>query len=117
AACKEVLNSTSGVQVVQIRGIALPSLGRIDFRWITQREYPFLGFNVYRAPDVSGAPGAFTKLNTLIIPPAGDPLIQNDDNRQLYLYPDTGPGLVVGQAYWYRVEWVDLLSAGHLEPP
>ncbi len=44
-------------------------------------------------------------------------MIQGADNRQLYVYSDPGPGLTVGQAYWYRVEWVDLLSAGHLEPP
>jgi serine protease AprX len=117
AAAKEALNSTSGVQVVQERPIAQPTLGKIDFRWWTQREFPFLGFNVYRAPDVSGAPGPFAKVNTLLIPPAGDPLIENDDNRQAYLYADTDPTLTVGQAYWYRVEWVDLLSAGHLEPP
>lgn len=117
AAAKEALNSTSGVQVVQERPLAQPTLGRIDFRWWTQREYPFLGFNVYRAPDASGAPGSFAKLNTLLIPPAGDPSIDNDDNRQAYLYSDTDPTLTVGQAYWYRVEWVDLSSVGHLEPP
>ena len=117
AAGKEALNSTSGVQVVQERAIALPAQGKIDFRWVTQREYPFVGFNVYRAPDVDGAPGAFTKLNTLLVLPAGDPVIQNDDNRQPYVYSDTDPSLTIGNKYWYRVEWVDLLNAGHLEPP
>ena len=117
AACKEALNSTSGVQVVQERPIGLPGLGRIDFQWVTQREYPFLGFNVYRAPDVSGAPGAFVKLNSLLILPAGDPIIENDDNRQPYIYSDTDPTLAIGQSYWYRVEWIDLLSVGHMEPP
>jgi subtilisin family serine protease len=116
AAAKEAMNSTSGVQVVQIRAIAQPGLGRIDFRWFTQREYPFQGFNVYRAPDVSGAPGAFTRLNGSLVAPAGDPDIQGDDNRTAYLYADDS-GLTLGQRYWYQVEWVDLSGAGHLEPP
>ncbi len=117
AATREALNSTSGVQVVQVRAVAMPALGKIDFRWITQREYPSLGFNVYRAPDVGGAPGAFLKLNPLPIPPAGDPIIEGDGNRTPYLYADSDPALTVGQQYWYQVEWVDLLGAGHLEPP
>ncbi|HKQ57389.1 MAG TPA: S8 family serine peptidase, partial [Candidatus Eisenbacteria bacterium] len=117
AASLEAINSTSGVQVVQERAVGLPSQSRIDFKWVTQREYPFLGFNVYRAPDVNGAPGAFAKLNTLIIPPAGDPIIFNDDNRQPYVWADTDPTLAIGSAYWYRVEWIDLLTASHLEAP
>lgn len=117
AAAKEALNSLTGVQVVQIQAIAQPDLGRIDFRWWTQREYPFLGFNVYRAPDVGGAPGAFVQLNGSLILGTGDPIIQGDDNRTPYLYADSDPTLTLGQQYWYQVEWVDLLSAGHLEPP
>ncbi|HEX7879796.1 MAG TPA: S8 family serine peptidase, partial [Candidatus Eisenbacteria bacterium] len=119
AALKEVQNSTSGVQVVQFRPVAHPEAGRIDVTWVTQREYPFLGFNVYRAPDVAGAPGAFVKINPVLVPPSpnGDPILQNDDNRTPYLYQDTDPALVLGRAYWYRVEWVDLLSGGHFELP
>jgi hypothetical protein len=117
AACKEALNSTSGVQVVQLRAIAMPSLGRIDFKWVTQREYPFLGFNVYRAPDAGGSPGTFTQLNTGLIAPTGDPVLFSDDNRTPYVFPDTEPSLAVGSQYWYQVEWVDLGSVGHLEPP
>lgn len=117
AAAKEALNSASGVQVVQVKATPLPGSGRIDFQWVTQREYPFLGFNVFRAPDAGGAPGAFVQLNALPIAPAGDPLIENDDNRQLYTYADTDPALTVGEQYWYRVDWIDLLSASHAEPP
>ncbi len=117
AAAKEALDSASGVQVVQIGATALPAQGRIDFRWVTQREYPFLGFHVHRAPDVNGVPGAFTRLTTLPITPTGDPVIENDDNRTPYVYPDSDPSLVLGQRYWYQVEWVDLLATGHLEPP
>ncbi|TPW14318.1 MAG: AprE2, partial [bacterium] len=57
AAVKEAQNALAGVQVVQFRPIARPADGHIDVTWVTQREYPFLGFHVYRAPDVGGAPG------------------------------------------------------------
>jgi subtilisin family serine protease len=117
AAAKEALNSTTGVQVVQVKATALPAAGRIDFQWITQREFPFLGFNVWRAPDAGGVPGAFEKLNTLPVTPAGDPLIQGDDNRQLYTWADSDPGLTPGLQYWYRVDWIDLLGGAHAEPP
>jgi hypothetical protein len=117
AGIKEALNSTSGVQVVQLRAIAQPQEARIDFQWITQREYPFLGFDVYRAPDVNGGPGTFTKLNATPIAPAGDPVIEGDDNRTAYVYPDTDPALTLGQLYWYRVDWIDLGSVAHAEPP
>ena len=64
------LNSTSGVQVVQVKATAQPEQGRIDFRWTTQREHPFQGFNVFRAPDVGNAPGTYTQLNGGLIAPA-----------------------------------------------
>jgi hypothetical protein len=116
AACKEALNSTSGVQVVQVRAVADPGQGRIDFRWVTQREYPFQGFNVYRAPDVSGAPGSFTKLNAQLVAPTGHPNIEGVSNRTPYLLADTGP-FTQGASYWYRVDWVDLGGVPHAEPP
>ncbi|MEP7027330.1 MAG: S8 family serine peptidase [Candidatus Eisenbacteria bacterium] len=117
AAGKEALNSASGVQVVQVKGTALPANGRIDFQWYTQREFPFLGFNVYRAPDAGGAPGPFVQLNTLPIAPSGHSGIQGLSNRTLYTYPDNSPALALGQTYWYRVDWIDLTSAAHQEPP
>ncbi len=116
AAGKEALNSTSGVQVVQVKATALPASGRIDFLWITQREYPFLGFNVFRAPDVNGAPGAFVQLNALPISPAGHSGIQGLGNRTTYTHSDASPELTLGQRYWYRVDWIDLLGAAHPEP-
>jgi len=72
---------------------------------------------VYRAPDLGGSPGSFAKLNASLIPPAGHSAIQGVSNRTPYLYVDGDPGLVVGSSYWYRVAWVDLGSASHLEPP
>ena len=117
AAAKEAINSTSGVQVVQVKATAVPAEGRIDFRWTTQREYPFQGFRVYRANDVAGSPGAFALKTPSLVAPAGDAVIQNDDNRQHYTFADNDPTLVVGQRYWYRVDWVDLLGTAHQELP
>lgn len=119
AAVKEVLDSTSGVQVVKIGATPHPQSGRVDVTWTTQREYPFLGFDVHRALDAGGTPGTWTRLTTLPIPPSldGDPLIFNDDNRTPYLYQDTDPALAAGQTYWYRIDWIDLGSVAHAEPP
>jgi subtilisin family serine protease len=117
AAAKEALNSTSGVQVVQVHATPLPANGRIDFEWTTQREYPFLGFNVFRAPDAGGVPGAFVQLNTLPVTPAGHPGIQGQPNRTRYTWADASPVLAVGQRYWYRVDWIDLVGQSHAEPP
>lgn len=116
AAAKEAINSSTGVQVVQIRATARPNDGAIDFRWITQREYAFQGFNVSRAPDVSGSPGTFVQLNGALVTPAGGPNIQGVSNRTTYTYVDAGPGLLLGETYWYRVSWVDNLLAVHSEP-
>lgn len=116
AACKEALNSTSGVQVVLFRPVARFADGVVDVRWTTQREFGFLRFDVYRAPDVNGAPGAFSKINALPISPAGHSGISGLSNRTPYVYVDGGP-LLAGTKYWYRVAWVDLALASHFEPP
>jgi hypothetical protein len=117
AAIKEALNGTSGVQVVQIRGLPDIQQGKIDVTWVTQREFPFQGFNVERAPDVSGSPGAFSRINSGLILPAGDPNIAGDGNRTTYVFSDDDPSLALGSLYWYRVEWLDPLGGSHLEPP
>ncbi len=116
AALKEAANSTSGVQVVQIRATARPNDGEIDFRWVTQREHPFQGFNVFRAPDVNGSPGAFVQRNGSLVTPTGSPNIEGVPNRTPYTFVDDDPALVIGQTYWYRVDWVDNSSASHPEP-
>ena len=117
AAAKEALNSSTGVQVTQFRPVPRPPDGAIDVRWITQREFPFLGFDVYRAPDVGGAPGGFTRINLAQVAPAGHSNIQGASNRTPYLFTDSDPSLTIGQTYWYRVAWVDGGSVSHFEPP
>ena len=117
AAVKEALNSTNGVQVVQIRALPHPQDGRIDVKWITQREFPFQGFNVYRALDANGAPGTFTQINASLILPSGHSGIEGLSNRTPYLLVDNDAALAIGATYWYQVEWIDLGSVSHLEPP
>jgi subtilisin family serine protease len=117
AGAREALNATSGVQVTQTKKPRpRPADHAIDVGWITQREHPFLGFEVQRAPDVNGAPGAFARINAALVTPAGDPAIEADDNRTGYAYVDDDAALVLGQRYWYRVAWVDLSSVAHAEP-
>lgn len=117
AACKEALNSTSGVQVVKIGATPDIPANAIRFRWITQREYAFQGFRVYRAPSVGNAPGTFALLTPSLVTPAGHPDIQGVSNRTPYEFVDSDPSLTLGQAYWYRVDWVDGASVAHAEPP
>ncbi|GJM44986.1 MAG: hypothetical protein DHS20C21_18280 [Gemmatimonadota bacterium] len=117
AAALEAMNSTSGVQVVQIGATARPLDGAIDFVWQTQREFAFSGFNVYRAEDVAGAPGAFVQQNGSLIAGVGSSVIEGVPNRTVYTYEDTDAALQLGTRYWYQVEWVDNGSTAHPEPP
>lgn len=117
AAIKEATNSTSGVQVVQIRPLARPADVAVDVQWVTQREYANLGFNIYRAQDVGGAPGTYGKVNGPVpITPVGDSDIFADDNRTYYVFTDEDPALELGQTYWYEVRWVDPSGVEHAEP-
>ncbi len=115
AAAKEVMNSTSGAQVVRIRAIPRPLDGEIDVLWWSQREYTFDGYNVHRAPDVGGSPGVYSQVNVGLIAPVGDPVIEDDGNRTPYAFVDNDPALTLGQAYWYQIEWVES-GVGTLEP-
>lgn len=117
AAAREVMNATDGVQVVRIAGTHDAGAGANVISWWTQREHSFEGFDVYRADDVDGAPGAFTKITDALIAPVGDPTIDGDDNRTPYTHVDDDPALEDGERYWYRVDWVDDLLASHPEPP
>ena len=119
AAAKEALNSTTGVQLAQMkRPAARVNDGAIDLGWVTQREHPFQGFEVHRAPDQDGAPGTFVRLNATLVPPSasGDPTIEGDDNRTHYAWTDDDPALELGRTYWYRVAWVDGGGTPHVEP-
>src|SRR5262249_32929748 len=73
--------------------------------------------DVFRAPDVNGSPGAFAQINGLRISPTGHSNIAGVSNRTPYSLVDADPALQIGKAYWYRVNWVDLGSVSHAEPP
>jgi subtilisin family serine protease len=103
AASLEAIDSTV-TQVVSLQGVAEPGLGRIRVSWETQREFAHGGFNVLRAPDVNGSPGAFTTVNLSPIPGGVYPTIHKVANRHGYEFLDTDPALTPGERYWYRVE-------------
>lgn len=106
AAVKEALrlagDPASQTQVVEIAGRANGG-GAIELTWRTQRETDLVGFEVYRAPDAGGAPGAFARVNATTIPGFGGPAIEGLPNRYEYTFLDDG-GLSPGETYWYRIE-------------
>lgn len=119
AAAKEVLrmagDPASQVQVIRIQGQpAEDGTAAIDVRWVSQREIGLTGYNIYRAPDVDGAPGSFEQLNTELIPGTGSPDIEGLANRNVYSFTDSD-GLSFGQVYWYQIEHVS--TAGTFQEP
>lgn len=106
AAVKEALrlagDPASQTQLVYMAGRAAgPSA--IELTWRTQREIELVGFDVYRAPDLGGAPGAFVRVNSSTLPGIGGPDIEGSVNRNEYTFVDEG-GLTPGETYWYRIE-------------
>ena len=70
----------------------------------TQREYGPVTFTIERAPDVAGAPGAFTAYDAF--PGTGDPSLADADDRRAYERLWTLPASELGATYWYRVSYV-----------
>ncbi len=119
AAAKEALrlagDAASQVQVVQIYAEPVASgEAAIDVLWVSQREIDLQGYNVYRAPDVGGTPGAFAQINATLIPGTGGAAIEKLNNRNTYTLTDTD-GLEFGNVYWYRIEHVS--AAGTFQEP
>ncbi|HET9888716.1 MAG TPA: S8 family serine peptidase [bacterium] len=117
AAALEAQNSASGVQVVQLRAIARPQDGAVDMTWVTQREYSFQGFHVYRADDAGGSPAAFAQITASLVAPSGHSNIQGASNRTPYTFVDNSASLQLGHTYWYRLDWIDNSSVAHPQPP
>lgn len=119
AAVKEALrlagDPASQTQVVFIHAEpAADGSAAIDVSWESQRETDLDGYNVYRAPDVGGAPGAFSQVNASLIPGAGQEQIEGIDNRNEYSLRDS-TDLAFGETYWYRIEHVS--AAGTFQEP
>jgi serine protease AprX len=114
AAALEAIDPTA-TQVVLLQVRSDVPGGRMRVHWETQREFAHGGFNVLRAPDVNGVPGAFAAVNPAPIPGTPHPTIDKVANRHGYDFDDTDPALAVGQPYWYRIEHTD--GAGvHVTP-
>jgi subtilisin family serine protease len=106
AAVKEALylagDAGSQTQVVQISATANEAAQSITLNWTSQRETDLAGYDVYRAMDNNGAPGAFTKITSNTIIGTGGAEIAKVDNRNDYSFTDTN--LTVDNTYWYRID-------------
>jgi subtilisin family serine protease len=108
AAVKEALrlagDPASQTQVVHIHAVpAADASAAIDLTWRSQREINLAGYDLYRAEDAGGAPGAFVKLNASPIPGKGQQVIERTINRNNYTFRDSA-GLDSGKSYWYRID-------------
>lgn len=106
AAVKEALrlagDPASQTQVVFISALpAADGTPAVDVTWKSQREINLAGYEVYRAEDVGGAPGAFTKVTATPIAGTGSAVIEGTGNRNTYTFRDSG--LEFGKIYWYRI--------------
>ena len=115
AAVKEAANS-SETQVVRIAATPQRGPDGIRIAWTSQREINLARFELDRAPDASGLPGAWTEITEVPVP-APSPLIHRVGNRHDYAYTDLDPALDLNATYWYRVRWVDHMGQSHSEPP
>lgn len=115
AAVKEAQNASS-TQMIRMQ--VIPQRGPDGFQvsWVSQREIGLSRWELDRAPDQSGVPGAWTLQHTI---PVGSPSgqIHGVANRHDYAYTDLDAGLSASSDYWYRVRWVDVNGASHAEPP
>lgn len=114
AAIKEAL-APNGTQVVRIA--ATPERGpdgiRID--WWSQREVGLVRYEIDRAPDVAGGPGAWAMQAQI---PVADPVtgIHGSPNRRQHTWTDLDPALDPDATWWYRVRWIDVNGLSHAEP-
>lgn len=106
AAVKEALrikgDPASQTQVVFINATPGADGASIDVTWKSQRETSLAGYDIWRAEDVSGGPGTFTKLTATPIAGIGSAVIERTVNRNIYTFRDSS-GLTQNTTYWYRV--------------
>lgn len=114
AAVKEAQNA----QTTQMVRFALaPQRGPdgVQVKWWTQREVFLARFQVERAADANGGPGAWTTIATIPVSQAQTQIHRTAD-RHLYGYTDTDAALNPSATYWYRLRWSDLGGGSHTEP-
>jgi hypothetical protein len=114
AAIKEAL-APNATQIVRI--LTTPQRGPDGIRldWWSQREVGLMRYEVDRAPDIAGGPGAWS-LRAQI--PVADPVteIHAAPNRRLHTWTDLDPALDPDATYWYRVRWIGVNGQPHTEP-
>ena len=117
AAVLEALDpGTTQVVAEGTTGVALVGgTPQVGVRWSTQREIGVAGFQVWRAPDLGGYPGAFALVSP-VISPTGHRAIERTGNRTHYTWTDTDATLAAGAPYWYQVRWLDALLQPHAQP-
>jgi len=115
AAVKEAQNRTS-TQVVRIGITPLRGPDGLRVDWVSQREVGLARFELDRAADAGGAPGAWSLVNTQAVP-APATQVRGVPNRHAYSYTDIDAALDPAALYWYRVRWVDAQGFSHSEPP
>lgn len=108
AAVKEALrlkgDPASQTQVVFINATpAGDDTSAIDVTWKSQREINLSGYEIWRADDVSGGPGTFSKIAGPFAG-VGQATIEGLNNRNSYSYRDVG--LTPGNIYWYRIDHI-----------
>jgi Subtilase family/Putative Ig domain/FlgD Ig-like domain len=115
AAVKEAQNHST-TQVIRIQDIPQRGPDGFQVKWDTQREVGLARYELDRAPDQAGSPGAWTLIQTV---PVANPSAQIHavPNRHSYSYTDLDASLSASAYYWYRVRWVDVNGASHSEPP
>lgn len=105
AAVKEALrlkgDPASQTQVVSISAVPTAEADAVDLTWKSQREINLSGYDIYRADDVSGAPGTFAKVSASAIAGVGSAVIEQTSNRNSYSWRDTS--VTAGRTYWYRI--------------
>jgi hypothetical protein len=94
------LHQANQTQFVQLSATWNAGLNGVDVSWSTQREKNISGFEVQRAPDVSGAPGTFIVVGSE--PGLGSPNLV-PVNRTTYVFSDAAPQ---GALWWYRIKTV-----------
>jgi hypothetical protein len=87
----------------------------IGIRWTTQREIDCNSFEVWRAMDLGGYPGAFAVVSPSVFP-SGRSTIERTPNRTYYTWSDASADLVLGDPYWYQVRWIDTQGQSHAAP-
>jgi len=94
------LHQSNQTQFVQLSATWNAGVNGVEVAWMTQREKNLSGFELQRAPDLSGVPGTFAAVGSA--PAVGSATVY-PVNRASYALIDAAPA---GGIWWYRVKTV-----------